>query len=89
MVLVASQISINVKQQLLVPNWRKSQITRANLARRVTFFSKMAFGDCRQVRRVLAKQFGECWRVWRVLAKSAEILASICTRKIRATVDIA
>ncbi len=33
------------------------------------FFSKMAFGECRLVWRVRAKQVGECRRVWRVLAK--------------------
>ena len=41
----------------------------ANLARRVTFFSKIAFGKCRRVWRVLAKQVGEYWGVWRVLSK--------------------
>ncbi len=29
----------------------------------------MAFGECRRVWRVRAKQVGECWQVWRVLAK--------------------
>jgi hypothetical protein len=39
------------------------------MSRRVTFFSKMAFGKCLQVWRVRANQVGECRRVWRVLAK--------------------
>ncbi len=56
------------KQWPLAPNLREWQITRANVARRVTFFSKMVFGECRQVWRVLGKWFGECWRVWRVRA---------------------
>ncbi len=47
---------LQIKQWLLAPNLRDSQITRANLARRVTFFSKIAFG--------------ECWRVWQVLQNS-------------------
>ena len=41
---------------------RVLRITRANLARRVTFFSKMAFGKFRRVWRVLSKplaNFGE------------------------------
>jgi hypothetical protein len=37
------------------PNLRDSLITHTNLARRVTFFSKMAFCECRRVWRVLAK----------------------------------
>ena len=40
-------------------------------------FSKMAFCNCRQVWRVLAKVLGECRRVWRVLA----ILLGKCWRK--------
>ncbi len=36
-----------------MPNLRDSLNTCANLARRVTFFSKMAFDKCRQVWRVL------------------------------------
>ncbi len=51
-------------QWLVAPN---SQ-THAILAQ-VTFFSKMAFGKCRRVWRVLAKWFGECRQVWWVLAK--------------------
>jgi hypothetical protein len=59
----------------LAPNSRDSLITRANVSRRVTFFSKMAFGECRRVWRVRAKQVGKCWRVWRVLAKPRQMLA--------------
>ncbi len=47
---------IYIKQWLLAKSARVSQITRANLARRVTFFSKMTFG--------------EFWRVWQVRGKS-------------------
>ncbi len=54
------------KQWLLVPNLRDSLITCANLARKVTFFQKLAFGECRQVWRVLAKRLGECRVVWGV-----------------------
>jgi hypothetical protein len=54
------------KQWPLAPNSREWRITRVNVARRVTFFSKMAFGECRRVWRVLSKWFDECWRVWRV-----------------------
>jgi hypothetical protein len=57
-----------IKQWPLAPNLREWQITRANVTRRVTFFSKMAFGEYRRVWRVLGKWFGECWRVWRVRA---------------------
>jgi hypothetical protein len=60
---------MNSKQWPLAPNSQDSLITRANLARRVTFFSKMAFGECWRVWRVLATRLGKCWRVWRVLAK--------------------
>ncbi len=56
------------KQWPLAPNSRDSLITRANVSRRVTFFSKMAFGKCQQVWRVPAKQVGKCRRVWRVRA---------------------
>jgi hypothetical protein len=38
-----------------------------NLAGRVNFFSKMAFGKYLRVWRVLTKRFGICRRVWRVL----------------------
>jgi hypothetical protein len=55
-----------IKQWPLAPNSRDSRVTRANLSRRVTFFSKMAFGECRRVWRVRATRLGECWRVWRV-----------------------
>ncbi len=57
------------KQWPLAPNSRDSLITRANLARWVTFALKMAFGKCRRVWRVLAKQISKCRRVWQVLAK--------------------
>jgi hypothetical protein len=42
----------SLKQWPLAPNSREWQITRANVARQVTFFSKMAFGECRRVWRV-------------------------------------
>ncbi len=58
----------NTKQWPLTPNSRDSLNTRANLARRVTFFSKMAFGECWRVWRVRAKQVGECRQVWQVRA---------------------
>jgi hypothetical protein len=51
------QIRVILKQWPLAPNLRDSLITGANVLRRVTFFSKMAFGECRRVR---AKQVGEC-----------------------------
>jgi hypothetical protein len=57
---------VEIKQWPLAPNSREWRITRANVARRVTFFSKMAFGKCRRVWQVLSKWFGECWRVWQV-----------------------
>jgi hypothetical protein len=56
------------KQWPLAPNSRDSRVTRANLSRRVTFFSKTAFGECRRVWRVRATQLGECCQVWRVRA---------------------
>jgi hypothetical protein len=49
-----------------LPEWR---ITRANVSRRVTFFSKKPFGECRQMYRVRPKQVGECWRMYRVRPK--------------------
>jgi len=36
-----------IKQWLLAPSLQDSRVTHANLARRVPFFSKMAFGECR------------------------------------------
>jgi hypothetical protein len=57
------------KQWPLAPNLHDSLITRANVSRRVTFISKMAFWECRRVWRVRAKQVGEYRRVWRVRAK--------------------
>ncbi len=56
------------KQWPLAPNSREWQITRANVSRRVTFFSKMAFGECRRVWRVRATRLGKCRLVWRVRA---------------------
>ncbi len=44
---------LTIKHWPHAPNLWDSLNTRANFAKRVTFFSKMAFG--------------ECWRVWRVL----------------------
>jgi hypothetical protein len=50
-----------IKQWPLAPNLWDLLITHANLARRVTFFSKMAFGKCRRVWRVWKMTiFGEC-----------------------------
>ncbi len=60
---------LETKQWPLAPNSRDSLITRANVSRRVTFFSKMAFGECWQVWRVRATRLGECWLVWGVLSK--------------------
>ena len=57
------------KQWPLAPNSQDSLITHANVSRRVTFFSKIAFGECQRVWWVRAKQVGECRQVWRVLAK--------------------
>jgi hypothetical protein len=58
------KIIVQIKQWPLAPNSRDSLNTRANLARRVTFFSKMAFGECRRVCRVPKisgkGHFGEC-----------------------------
>ncbi len=48
------------KQWPLAPNSREWRITRANVARRVTFFSKTAVGECWRVWRVIAKRLGEC-----------------------------
>ncbi len=56
------------KQWPLAPNLRDLLITLGNVSRRVTFFSKMAFGECQRVWRVRAKQVGECQRVWWVRA---------------------
>jgi hypothetical protein len=66
---MVSTVGVQTKQWPLAPNLRDSLITHANVSRRVTFFSKMAFGKCRQVWRVRAKQVGECRQVWRVQAK--------------------
>ncbi len=65
---LSSNISVFPKQWPLAPNSRDSLITRANMSRRVTFFSIIAFGKCQRVWRVPAKQVGECRRVWRFRA---------------------
>ena len=46
------------KQWPLAPNSRDSRVTRANLSRRVTFFLKTAFGECRRVWRVRPTRLG-------------------------------
>jgi hypothetical protein len=61
-------LCIKIKECPLAPNLRDSRLTCANLSRRVTFFSKMAFGECRRVWRVRATRLGECRRVWQVHA---------------------
>ncbi len=58
-----------LKQWPLAPNLRDLRITRTNLARWVTFFSKMAFGKCWRVWQIRANQVGESRRIWRVRAK--------------------
>ena len=77
-------VPINHKQWPLAPNLREWQITRANVARRVTFFSKTAVGECWRVWRVLAKRLGECGEFGesRVFLKTA-VLASTRTRQKR------
>ena len=65
-------LTVTFKQWLLAPtsrDSRDSQITCANLARPVTFFSKMACDECQRVWPVLAKRLGVCRGVWRVLPK--------------------
>jgi len=65
-------LMVTLKQWLLAPtsrDSRDSQITCANLARPVTFFSKMACDECQRVWRVLAKRLGVCRGVWWVLPK--------------------
>jgi len=59
-----------LKQWPLAPNSRKWQITRANVSRRVTFLSKMAFGECGRVWRV--PQMATFWqmRVFKMLLAS-------------------
>ncbi len=42
---------------------------RQNVSRRVTFFSKKPFGECRRMYRVRPKQVGECRRMSRVRPK--------------------
>jgi hypothetical protein len=69
-------VYILFKQWLLATNLRDSQITRANLARQVTFFSKLAFGKCR---RVQAKVLGKCQRVWQVHKSAWQMLVSLAS----------
>jgi hypothetical protein len=57
------------KQWPLAPNLPEWRITRANVLRRVTFFSKKPFGECGRVWRVQAKKVGECRRMYRVRPK--------------------
>jgi hypothetical protein len=53
-----TQVWLCSKEWPLAPNSRDSRVTHANLSRRVTFFSKMAFG--------------ECWRVLASVGESGE-----------------
>jgi hypothetical protein len=67
------------KQWPLAPNSQKWRITRANVSRRVTFLSKMAFGECGRVWR--ASQMATFWRmrVWRVFKMLLASLANLGT----------
>jgi hypothetical protein len=60
---ILTDMGIGIKQWPLAPNSQEWQITRANVARQVTFFSKMAFGKSQGVWRVRATWLGECRRV--------------------------
>ncbi len=77
------------------PGWNFSkEWPLANLSRRVTFFSKMAFGECWQVWRICATRLGGCRRVWRVTTSTQNASASTRTStrdicKIRCRVAIA
>jgi hypothetical protein len=51
--LLKKEKRLTIKQWPLAPNLRDSLKTCANWAWRVTFFSKMAFGECQRVWRVL------------------------------------
>ncbi len=51
------------KQWPLAPNSPKWRITRANVSRRVTFFSKMAFGECERMYRVRGKWLANVGRM--------------------------
>ncbi len=66
--------SILNKQWLLAPNLPDSLITRANLARRVTFFQKWHLANVGEFGGVLAKCLGNCRRVWQV---SQKVLANV------------
>jgi hypothetical protein len=59
------------------PKFAKRRITRANVSRRVTFLSKMAFGECGRVWRV--PQMATFWRmrVWRVFKMLLASLANL------------
>ncbi len=57
------------KQWPLAPNSPKWRITRANVSRRVTFFSKMAFGECERMYRVRGKWLANVGRMYRVRGK--------------------
>jgi hypothetical protein len=51
----------SIKQWPLAPNLQDSLNTRTNLARRVTFFSKTAFGECWRVSNIFEKDhFSKC-----------------------------
>ncbi len=45
---------------------RKTLVTRTNLCEASHIFSKLAFGESRQVWQVLSKRLCECRQVWRV-----------------------
>jgi hypothetical protein len=70
---------ISIKQWPLAPNSPKWQITRANVSRRVTIFSKMAFGECGRVWQV--PQMATFWRmrVWQVFKMLLASLANLGT----------
>jgi hypothetical protein len=76
---VKNEKSRFTKQWPRAPNSRKWRITRANVSRRVTFLSKMAFGKCGRVWRV--PQMAEFWqmRVWRVFKMLLASLANLGT----------
>ncbi len=72
-------LCIKIKQWPLAPNSQKWQITCANVSRRVTFLSKIAFGDCGRIWRV--PQMATFWwmRVWRVFKMLLASLANLGT----------
>ena len=70
---------VQTKQWPLAPNSPKWRITRANVSRRVTFFSKMANVECEQMYRVRGngwRMSGECIESgengWRMLGECIE-----------------